>query len=68
MVNEILQKMTGEGLLLMAILKGDAARECIDAELDRRALVGGPRYASRRANRAAAASALRFAAEAVTAA
>ncbi len=68
MVSEVMQKMTGEGLLLMAILKGDAARECIDAELDRRALVGGPRYASRRAKRAATARALRFAAEAVTAA
>lgn len=68
MVNEVLQKMTGEGLLLLAVLKGDATRECIDAELDRRALVGGPRYTSRRANRVVAARALRFAAEAVTAA
>jgi len=68
MVSEVLQKMTGEGLLLMAILKGDAAYECINAELDRRALVGGPRYASRRANRVAAARAPRFADEAATAA
>lgn len=68
MVNEVLQKMTGEGLLLMAILKGDVARECVDAELDRRALVGGPRYVSRRAKRVATVRALRFAAEAVTAA
>lgn len=68
MVSEVMQKMTGEGLLLMAILKGGAAREGIDAELDRRALAGGPRYASRRAKWAATARALQFAAEAVTAA
>ena len=37
-MNEVLQRLTGEELLVLAVLNGDAVYEVIEAELDRRAL------------------------------
>jgi hypothetical protein len=51
MTGAILKHMTGEELLLMAVLEGRHARGGIHAELDRRARVGMP---VRRRPRAAA--------------
>lgn len=42
MIDEVLQKMTGEELLLLGIRSGEAVRESISTELDRRALLGPP--------------------------
>ncbi len=39
-MSEILKKMTGEGLLLVAILGSKGVRKAVDTELDRRTLMG----------------------------
>ena len=40
MIDGMLKKMTGEEILLMRILKGNGVVETVDAELDRRAIMG----------------------------
>ena len=42
-----IQNMTGDELLLLAVLGGPAVQARVDAELDRRALFGPPTYAHR---------------------
>ena len=38
----VLARMTGEELLLFSVLAGDSARPPVDAELQRRSLLGAP--------------------------
>ena len=49
MNTEILKRMTGEELLLLRILNGESTRPAIEAELDRRAMMGPPARSFRQA-------------------
>jgi len=42
MTPEILERLSGEELLLLTILNGESVRPAIEAELDRRARFGRP--------------------------
>ena len=53
MTPEILEKMSGEELLLLTILNGEYVHPAVEAELDRRARLGRPRHKRPAPNRLA---------------